>query len=106
LDRMPEALGVRRQTAEPPCGELKAWKGATHFLTRTLAKVRAQLGLHVLPYNLNRLSTILGAAPPLAAIMDRSPIFNPNARYQPAPRPSRRENPVLRFRPMKRFPTP
>src|SRR5204862_4666019 len=40
LDRMPEAMGVRRQTAEHPFGTLKAWMGATHFLTRTLDKVR------------------------------------------------------------------
>jgi hypothetical protein len=35
LDRMPEAMGVRRQTVEHPFGTLKAWMGATHFLTRT-----------------------------------------------------------------------
>jgi len=34
LDRMPEAMGVRRQTVEHPFGTLKAWMGATHFLTR------------------------------------------------------------------------
>jgi Transposase DDE domain len=42
LDRMPEAMpeamGVRRQTVEHPFGTLKAWMGATHFLTRTLDK--------------------------------------------------------------------
>jgi hypothetical protein len=36
LDRMPEAMGVRRLTVEHPFGTLKAWMGATHFLTRTL----------------------------------------------------------------------
>ena len=36
LDRMPEAMGVRRQTVEHPFGTLKAWMGATHFPTRTL----------------------------------------------------------------------
>ena len=40
LDRMPDAMGVRRQTVEHPFGTLKAWMGATHFLTRTLEKVR------------------------------------------------------------------
>jgi hypothetical protein len=39
LDRMPEAMGVRRQTVEHPFGTLKAWMDATHFLTRTLDKV-------------------------------------------------------------------
>ena len=43
LDRMPEAMGVRRQTVEHPFGTLKAWMGATHFLTRTLDKVRTEM---------------------------------------------------------------
>ena len=68
LDRMPEAMGVRRQTVEHPFGTLKAWMGATHFLTRTLDKVRTEMRLHVLVYNLKRMITILGAAPLLQAI--------------------------------------
>ncbi len=56
LDRMPEAMGVRRQTVEHPFGTLKAWMGATHFLTRTLDKVRTEMSLHVLAYNLKRMS--------------------------------------------------
>ena len=55
LDRMPEAMGVRRQTVEHPFGTLKAWMGATHFLTRTLDKVRTEMSLHVLAYNLKRM---------------------------------------------------
>jgi transposase len=43
LDRMPEAVGVRRQTVEHPFGTLKAWMGATHFLTQTLDKVRTEM---------------------------------------------------------------
>src|SRR5207248_6167698 len=58
LDRMPEAMGVRRQTVEHPFGTLKAWMGATHFLTRTLDKVRTEMSLHVLAYNLKRMITI------------------------------------------------
>ena len=42
--------------------------GATHFLTRTLDKVRTEMRLHVLVYNLKRMITILGAAPLLQAI--------------------------------------
>ncbi len=60
LDRMPEAMGVRRQTVEHPFGTLKAWMGATHFLTRTLDKVRTEMSLHVLAYNLKRMITIFG----------------------------------------------
>jgi len=68
LDRMPEAMGVRRQTVEHPFGTLKAWMGATHFLTRTLDKVRTEMSLHVLAYNLKRMITILGVGPLMQAI--------------------------------------
>jgi transposase len=47
-------MRVRRQTVEHPFGTLKAWMGATHFLTRTLDKVRTEMSLHVLAYNLKR----------------------------------------------------
>jgi transposase len=68
LDRMPEAMGVRRQTVEHPFGTLKAWMGATHFLTRTLDKVRTEMSLLVLAYNIKRMITILGVGPLMAAI--------------------------------------
>jgi hypothetical protein len=68
LDRMPETMGVRRQTVEHPFGTLKAWMGATHFLTRTLDKVRTEMSLHVLAYNLKRMITIFGVRPLMAAI--------------------------------------
>jgi len=68
LDRMPEAMAVRRQTVEHPFGTLKAWMGATHFLTRTLDKVRTEMSLHVLAYNLKRMITIFGVGTLIAAI--------------------------------------
>ena len=68
LDRMPEAMGVRRQTVEHPFGTLKAWMGATHFLTRTLDKVRTEMSLHVLAYNLKRMIAIFGVGPLMEAI--------------------------------------
>ena len=51
-----------------PFGTLKAWMGATHFLTRTLDKVRTEISLHVLAYNLKRMITIFGVGPLMAAI--------------------------------------
>ena len=48
IDRMPEAMIIRRQTVEHPFGTLKAWMGSTHFLTKTLAKVKTEMSLHVL----------------------------------------------------------
>jgi hypothetical protein len=42
--------------------------GATHFLTRTLDKVRTEMSLLVLAYNIKRMITILGVGPLMAAI--------------------------------------
>ncbi len=60
LDRKPDSMRVRRRTVEHPFGTLKMWMGATHFLTRTLARVRTEMSLHVLAYNLKRVIQILG----------------------------------------------
>jgi len=68
LDRMPQAMGVRRQTVEHPFGTLKAWMGGTHFLTRTLDKVRTEMSLHVLAYNIKRVIAIIGVGPLMAAV--------------------------------------
>ncbi len=65
---MPDAMTIRRQTVEDPFGTLKAWMGATHFLTRTLAKVRTATSLQVLTCSMNRMIQILGIRPLLAAI--------------------------------------
>jgi len=59
---------MRRQTAEHPFATLKAWMGATHFLTKTLPKVRTEMSLHVLAYNLKRAMNIFGVRPLLKAI--------------------------------------
>ena len=55
LDRAPQSMRIRRQTAEHPFVTIKAWMGATHFRLRTLEKVRTEMSLHVLAYNLKRL---------------------------------------------------
>jgi transposase len=60
LDRNPDKMTVRRQTAEHPFGTIKTWMGATHFLTRTLPKVATEMSLNVLAYNMKRVMTILG----------------------------------------------
>jgi transposase len=60
LDRDPEKMRVRRQTVEHPFGTIKAWMGATHFLTKTLGRVSTEMSLHVLAYNLKRVMKILG----------------------------------------------
>jgi transposase len=68
LDAKPDAMRIRRATVEHPFGTLKAWMGATHFKTRTLDKVRTEMSLHVLAYNLKRMIAILGPQPLMAAI--------------------------------------
>jgi transposase len=68
LDRAPGSMRIRRQTAEHPFGTIKAWMGATHFRLRTLEKVRAEMSLHVLAYNLKRMIAILGAQPLIQAM--------------------------------------
>jgi hypothetical protein len=68
LDRDPTRMQARRQTAEHPFGTIKAWMGATHFLSRTLPRVSAEMGLHVLAYNLKRVIKIMGTGPLIAAL--------------------------------------
>ena len=60
LDRQPDAMQLRRQTVEHPFGTLKAWMGATHFLTKRLPRVSTEMSLHVLAYNLKRVMQIMG----------------------------------------------
>ena len=52
LDANPLAMRQRRETVEHPFGTMKARMGATHFLTKTLPKVAAEMALSVLAYNL------------------------------------------------------
>jgi transposase len=68
LDRMPEAMTIRRQTVEHPFASLKAWMGSTHFLTRTLEKVKTEMSLQVLAYNMKRMINIFGVKPLMRAI--------------------------------------
>jgi transposase len=68
LERMQNAMTIRRRTAEHPFGTIKAWMGATHFLTKTLAKVRTEMSLNVLAYNMKRMMAIFGVGPLIRAI--------------------------------------
>ena len=60
LDQRPDIMRIRRQTVEHPFGTLKAWMGATHFLTKGLKNVSTEMSLHVLAYNMKRVMNILG----------------------------------------------
>ncbi len=47
---------------------LNHWMGSAHFLTKTLAKVRTEMSLQVLAYNLKRVMQIIGIAGTIRAI--------------------------------------
>ena len=68
LDRTPEAMTIRRSTAEHPFGTIKCWMGATHFLCITLPKVATEMALNVLAYNMKRVMNIIGVDKLLEAI--------------------------------------
>jgi transposase len=72
LDHAPEMMRIRRQTVEHPFGTIKAWMGATHFLTRTIETVSTEMSLHVLAYNMKRVIKLLGSTDLIRAIQDRS----------------------------------
>ena len=48
---------------------MKARLGATHFLTKTLPKVAAEMALSVLAYNLTRVMNVVGIKLLMAAIV-------------------------------------
>ena len=68
LDRMPEAMRIRRQTIEHVFGTIKDWMGRSHFQMRRLQNVATEMSLHVLAYNLKRAIAFLGAANLIAAM--------------------------------------
>jgi hypothetical protein len=53
-------MSIRRATVKHPFGTLKGWMGATHFRTRTLEKVKTEMSLHVLAYNLKGMIAVFG----------------------------------------------
>lgn len=68
LDQAPDSMRIRRRTVEHPFGTLKAWMGATHFLTKGLERVRTEMSLHVLAYNLKRVMNLMGHEALMAAM--------------------------------------
>jgi Transposase DDE domain len=60
LDQSPKSMSIRRRTIEHVFGTLKGWMGYTHFLTRRLPHVGAEMSLNILAYNFKRVLSILG----------------------------------------------
>jgi Transposase DDE domain len=69
LDANPQSMRQRLETVEHPFGSIKTCMGATHFLTKTLPKVAAEMALSVLAYNLTRVMNIVGIKQLMAAIV-------------------------------------
>jgi len=68
LNRTPNAMRLRRQTAEHPFATLKAWMGSNHFLTKTLPRVSTEMSLNVLAYNFKRVMQIVRVVPLMQAM--------------------------------------
>lgn len=70
LQAAPDTMLIRKSTVEHPFGTIKAWMGATHFLTRRFKNVSTEMGLHVLAYNLKRMLSITGPENLLRALKE------------------------------------
>ena len=68
LDRMPNAMRVRRRTVEHVFGTIKDWMGRSHFKTRTLKNVATETSLHILAYNIKRAIALIGTPTLIAAM--------------------------------------
>jgi transposase len=68
LDRHPKATRIRRGHRRARVRYAEGLDGRHHLRMRTLAKVRTEMSLQVLAYNLRRLIAILGVGPLIQAI--------------------------------------
>ena len=68
LDDDPAKIPPRSTTVENPFGTIKAWMGETHFKMKTMKHVATEMALHVLAYNMMRVTSILGVPTLLAAM--------------------------------------
>ena len=67
----PQKMQQRRETAEHPFGTLKRGMNQGYFLCRGLTKVRAEMSLSILSYNLKRVFNLLGVEAMLAGLTAR-----------------------------------
>jgi hypothetical protein len=64
----PEKVKSRKSLVEPPFGTIKRWMDHGYFLTRGIAKVRGEMSLTVLVYNVKRVINIIGVQKLIAAV--------------------------------------
>jgi hypothetical protein len=60
LKKRPEMMLARRSLVEHPFGTLKSWTSSAHLLTRTLPRVRTEISLQILAYNMKRAINLVG----------------------------------------------
>lgn len=68
LKQHPDAMRRRKALVEHPYGTIKQAMGSTHFLSRRLSSVKAEMSLHVLAYNMKRAINVLGTTRILNAL--------------------------------------
>jgi hypothetical protein len=64
----PEKVKLRKSIVEHPFGTIKRWMDQGYFLTRGLEKVRGEMSLTILVYNLKRLIKIIGVKDLITAV--------------------------------------
>jgi hypothetical protein len=64
-----EIMNPRKRVVEHPLGTIKFWNDQGHFLMKGLEKVRGEMSLSALMYNIKRVITILGVPRVLAALI-------------------------------------
>lgn len=69
LAKRPDIIGVRRSTVEHPFGSIKQWMNHGAFLMRGLEKVRGELSLTALAYNLRRVLNLMEFEALMAAVV-------------------------------------
>jgi transposase len=68
VERNPEKVKLRKSIVEHPFGTMKRWMDHGYFLTRGLKKVRGEMSLTILIYNLKRVINILGVQNLIAVV--------------------------------------
>jgi hypothetical protein len=65
----PEQIKARKGIVDQPLGTMKRWMDQGYFLTRGLVKVRGEMSLTILVYNLKRMMNILGVEALITAVV-------------------------------------
>ena len=68
VETHPEKIKARKSVVEHPFGTMKRGMDQGYFLTRGLVKVRGEMSLTILIYNLKRVLNIMGVEALIAAV--------------------------------------